>query len=143
MPGEVAVAAKHMGMSEQEFFDKYVAVDYWVDTEEPIFLLAPATEKCSPGSEYPYDCMGTCTFFQEGLCQIHEAKPHECRWAHHSRTNEEAAGEHRRIAEAWKNHQEEVERLLGRKPEMPVPSLSLLLSLMQVFGSEKSYDRVG
>ncbi len=46
-PGEVAKAASLLNMSEQEFFDKHVGVDYYAPdgtNKEAVFVLAPITQ---------------------------------------------------------------------------------------------------
>jgi hypothetical protein len=41
MPGQVTLAAKFMKMSLREFFDRYLIVEYWVDCDGDVNLLAP------------------------------------------------------------------------------------------------------
>jgi hypothetical protein len=70
-PGEVAKAAELMGMTPKEFFDKYICVDFYFNTDDPeksIFVLTPATNRAEPGKEYPFNPHGTCVFFKDGLC---------------------------------------------------------------------------
>ena len=116
MPGEAEKAAQWLGVSLREFFDTYLGVDWW-DGEPPVFVLAPAIVSMEPGSEYPADPRGRCVFYENGLCKIHPVKPYECAFYHHSDSDEVIQERHRRVAEAWKEHQEQIKNLLGREPE--------------------------
>lgn len=134
-PGEVAKAAAGMGLPAQDFFNKYVAVDYYIAEDEgglmnPIFVLAPALGDIHPGQEYPFDCIGKCTFYQNELCLIHADKPNECRFYDHTVSNETASENRKKIVQAWKENQHEIEQYLGRKPEVPPPNLLEVLGFM-------------
>ncbi len=121
-PGEVAKAANLLGMTEQDFFNQYIGVDFYGETDNFVWTLAPITEKATPGKEYPFDPHGKCTFFKDGKCSIHAAKPDECRFYDHD-TPDNVASEHRMgIVEQWRNNQEEINRLLGREPEVVTPT---------------------
>lgn len=113
LPGEAERAAEFMGLTVDEFFRQYLAVDWWEDSPN-IFLLSPAVKEASPGSEFPGDPRGECVFYRHGRCQIHPAKPHECRvqWC-----GAVSGSVHRDTAMAWKGHQGQVSALLGREPE--------------------------
>jgi Fe-S-cluster containining protein len=130
-PGEVAKAAALLNMSEQAFFDRYVSIDYYCMGNDFIFVLAPATLKIEPRALYPLNPTGECRFLQNGLCSIHDAKPYECGWYDHTQTDEVVLkNEHLSVALAWKGHQDEIERLLGRKPEVEIPSERQQLDFM-------------
>lgn len=119
LPGEAEKAAALMDMSLPEFFRTYLGVNYWPEDEGlPLtFLLAPAITRMSPGEEYPADPKGRCVFFQEGRCQIHEARPHECRRYFHTDTHAETHAVHHEVAATWGEHQDQIQELLGREPE--------------------------
>lgn len=115
LPGEAEIAAEYLDLSFQEFFDKFLGVNWWVGETE-IFVLAPALVGEPTGSEYPGDPRGKCIFFNdEGLCDIHPAKPYEC--AEGICNDPNVKERHYAVAIAWKNHQEDLTQLLGRKPE--------------------------
>jgi len=115
MPGEAEIAAKHMGLTMQEFFDQYLGVDWWTDNDD-IFVLAPALVGEETGSEYPGDPKGRCVFFNsDGLCDIHPVKPYEC--VKLICDDKETAKRHEKVAMAWKLHQNQIKDLLGREPE--------------------------
>ena len=112
LPGEPERAAEFMGLPLEEFFRDYLTVDWW-DGDPDIFLLSPAIAGEETGTEFPGDPRGECVFYQEGRCQIHPVKPHECRetWC--------GAGSgtiHRDTAAAWNAHQGQIRELLGREP---------------------------
>ena len=115
MPGEAEKAAEHLDLSLEEFFNKYLGVNWWED-EEDIFVLAPAIIGEKTGSEYPGDPKGKCIFFNDKeLCDIHVVKPFECAEliCNDTKINER----HEAVAIAWKNHQKQIVELLGRQPE--------------------------
>lgn len=119
LPGEAERAAELMGMNVAEFFRTYLGVDWWSDDDEApeAFVLAPAITDMDPGEEYPRDPKGTCVFFRDGGCQIHAAKPYECRHSYHTDTKEEIHARHIEVALAWGEHQGQIKDLLGREPE--------------------------
>jgi Fe-S-cluster containining protein len=119
LPGEAEAAAALLGMSLEGFFADYLAVDWWedaewLDYEKNVYLLSPAIRGESPGEEMPGDPRGTCVFYEEGRCRIHDAKPHECREAV---CTQPAGTIHKDTAQAWTEHQEQIVTLLGREPE--------------------------
>ena len=115
LPGEAEKAAELLGLSLPEFFRRHLAIDWWTG-DPPIFVLSPAIRGEAAGEEFPGDPLGTCVFFQEGRCQIHTAKPAECRdaWCGGGKT-----GIHHDIAVAWDTpeNQAQIRELLGREPE--------------------------
>ena len=114
-PYEIAPAAKLLGLTIEKFFKTKLAIDWW-ESDEPTFLLAPALQGAGTGTEYPGNPKGKCVFFKEGLCEIHTAKPFECAEYMHIDTNETVQKRHREVFESWKDHQDIIEKLLGRKP---------------------------
>ena len=74
--------------------------DYWVMAEGPdIYIFGPAI-KGYCAKEAPYWIRGSCTFFVDGKCQLHDEglKPLEGRLAHHSHN---AKGIHEHMASLW------------------------------------------
>ena len=115
LPGEAEIAAKYMGLTIKEFFDQYIGINWW-EGDDPIFVLAPAIVGELTGSEYPGDPTGTCVFFNhDGLCDIHPVKPYEC--ADLVCNDTDVSERHEMVAMSWKTHQDQIETLLGRKPE--------------------------
>lgn len=99
MPGEVQVAAESLGMSVKEFFDRYLAVDYWMG-DPTIYVLTLPTKNMKPGSMYEImEPNGACTEFRDGKCSIHAVKPFECRYFDHTRSRGD--NPHSTVAEAW------------------------------------------
>lgn len=125
-PGEAEKAAELKGMSLQEFFKQYLTVDYWAG--DTIFVLRPATVTEAPGEIAPANPLGQCIFYKNGLCEIHDAKPHECATVSHDETPPDDW--HKRTADSWKPVQEQVTDLLGFEPEEPEFSLLDAFSMM-------------
>ena len=133
-PGEAEEAAKLMGMSVEEFFQEYLAVDYWMGDDEfpTTFVLSPRTTKMETGgTEFPLTPHGTCVFLKDGLCQIHEAKPTECAAADHTTTAEEGQKTKKEIVKKWMGRQKDIEELLGRKPAIKDPDVFDVLSFLK------------
>lgn len=118
LPGEAEEAAKLLGLSFEDFFKQHLTVDYWVGV--PTFALRPRTVRESGGDVSRDDPRGTCSFYQNGRCAIHAAKPHECATTKH---DVHLPGDwHERTAIAWrtKEHQAQIVKLLGYEPDEPV-----------------------
>lgn len=118
LPGDAERIADHVGLSLAELFETKLAVDWWEDWEDKgdVFLLAPALVDEDAGTEYPADPKGTCTFYAEGRCAIHEVKPFECREYVCDDSDGRVQGRHRAIVETWVENQAQIEALLGRRP---------------------------
>ena len=119
MPGEAEKAATYLDLSLQEFFDQYLGVNWWEESEETdndIFLLAPMIIDMQAGREYPGNPEGQCIFFENDLCKIHKVKPYECAEYIHGH-NDDIPERHWKVSEAWKEHQTQIEELLGREPK--------------------------
>ena len=117
-PGEAEKVAAFMKMPFQEFFTKYLMVDYWEGYGDPdAFVLSPAIPDRN-GRMCSVDPRGRCVFFKEGLCSIHAVKPMECRDSLPCDTNSGINDNlHEQVKDLWKAHQEDITRILGREPE--------------------------
>ena len=114
LPGEAEAAASFMGVTLEEFFKAYLAVDWWQGYPD-IFVLSPAVKDEETGTEFPADPHGTCVFYEGDRCRIHPVKPHECRdlWC----GDMSSSSIHHDTAEAWAEHQGQITELLGREPQ--------------------------
>lgn len=80
LPDELEKAAALKNLSVQEFFNKYCGVEGPLfDHEDVFFWITPAITAMTPGAEYPAYPRGQCVFYKDGKCDIHDAKPYECR----------------------------------------------------------------
>lgn len=116
-PGEAEKVADHLGLSLEDLFKTKLGVDWWEGSGEDIFLLTPALSNMTPGEEYPGDPRGSCVFFEDGLCSIHSVKPFECGEYMHGDSHGEISSRHRSVADLWRDHQDQIETLLGREPQ--------------------------
>ncbi len=116
-PGEAEKAAELKGMSFDEFFGEYLTVNWWVDSPD-VFLLSPATTNGNPGDMAPNDPFGKCVFFKGGLCEIHDAKPFECRQFMHGDSSGTVEERHESAADAWRDQdcQDQITAILGYEP---------------------------
>ena len=117
-PGEAEKAAAFMEMPFQEFFAKYLMVDYWEGYgDSDTFVLSPAIPGRN-GQMCSVDPRGRCVFFKKGLCTIHAVKPMECRDSlPHDTDSMRDDDLHERVADLWKGYQEDINKVLGRKSE--------------------------
>jgi len=114
-PGEAEKAARLLRMSLQDFFNKYLVVDYWARMEGDINLLMPRQVDAA-GRRLSYSDafrVSPCVFLQNDRCGIHAAKPYECKVAMGC-DNSEVGSWHKKAAKAWDKpkHQTQVENLL-------------------------------
>ena len=121
LPGEAEVAAKHLNLTLQEFFNKYLTVNWYEgnDNMDTVFVLSPAITRASAGTEAPSDPRGVCVFFQpETLtCKIFPHHPYECITYYHIHDLKTLHERHIAVADAWKDHQDLIKELLGREPQ--------------------------
>ncbi len=108
-PGEAEDLAESMGISFAELFATRLAIDA-VGTYEhgELLILMPAIVGVPAGRKLPPEQFGTCTFFDNGLCQIHEGKPFECAVATHWGGPNPAL-----TAAEWLSHQDQL-RVLAK-----------------------------
>ncbi|MBD5636139.1 MAG: hypothetical protein IAI49_16850, partial [Candidatus Eremiobacteraeota bacterium] len=88
----------------------YLSVDWWEAGDE-LYVLSPAVVGGNPGGMFSFDPRGQCVFFSNGRCEIHEAKPFECRAYTHTNDYDGVQSRHRYIANEWADHQDEVKAL--------------------------------
>lgn len=124
-PGEVEKASKHLRMTLEDFFRKYLSVDWWFADKDPVFkkhvfVLSPAIVENEAGKVFPYENrFGKCVFFKNGKCQIHAVKPFECKEVYHGTSEDEGDTLHLSVAKEWNKKQKQIVDLLGEKPKIP------------------------
>jgi Fe-S-cluster containining protein len=125
LPGEPEKLAEYLGISLRKLFRKKLSIDFWCNRDATdVFIVAPATVKSTPGAEYPFDPYGRCVFLtDEGDCEVHEAKPFECKAYMHGDSKEKIKDRKKQIVSAWKENQRQIEKLLGRPPTAPKPDI--------------------
>jgi Fe-S-cluster containining protein len=119
LPGQAEKAAELLGLSLKEFFHKYLGIDYFIQKDGKfLYVLAPAIVTMEPGQEYPFSPFGQCVFYENNMCKIHAAKPIECaKWDHSVDDKELLEFKNVVIVGEWEKHQDQIEELLGRKPQ--------------------------
>lgn len=124
-PGEAEKAAELLGMDMPSFFKTKLMVDWFENGSgsagaragKNVFVLSPALVGEEVGTEAPVDPRGKCVFFKRGQCEIHSAKPFECRMMIHDEPHGASHVRHLVAAKFWVKHQRQIRELLGRKPE--------------------------
>jgi Fe-S-cluster containining protein len=104
-PGEAEQAAKLLNI-EWEFFRKRLVLDYWQYRPTDPYVYAPRKkgEERHIRSTAETNTVGVCTFLENDRCQIHAAKPFECRSA---MLCEKAENVRKEISEMWRNQKVE------------------------------------
>jgi Fe-S-cluster containining protein len=112
--------AEHLDVTVEELFRTKLAVDWFeaeMDIEETVYVLAPATQSMEPGGMYPGNPRGRCVFLtSDNRCEVHAAKPFECRRLLHTDTSDQVHNRHLKVARAWQQFQKQVRKLLGHEP---------------------------
>lgn len=121
MPGEAEKAANLLNMPFDEFFKKYLAVDWYNNATVDYFIISPAAKNNPTGDMFPYNPTGECVFFDGEKCAIHESKPFECKEYIHEDSHETCKNRHKKIAFSWANKYFYITNLLGREPNRPEP----------------------
>jgi Fe-S-cluster containining protein len=130
-PEEIKPAAEFLGMTEKEFFDKYLSVDYYGKPDSFLFVLSPATKNSSPGEEFPLNPNGECVFLTEDKkCKIHAVKPCECKAFDHRKKDLNGRDLHLEVAESWLDRKAYITELMGREPVVKTPNLLEALEML-------------
>lgn len=106
-------------MTLPDLFEQRLVVDWWEPEESrgrATFVLRPAAMNACAGEESPLDPRGRCVFFTAGRCDIHDAKPSECRALTDDDTRAEIKLRRRLLVREWSAHQGQIGALLGRAP---------------------------
>ena len=118
LPGDAERMAEHLGVTLDALFTERLGVDWWEDTSWKregglpyTEVLAPATTTMVPGNLYTQDPHGVCTFLKEGKCEVHPAKPFECRQMLHSDSRDDTQARKRLVVKAWGEEPERLEKL--------------------------------
>jgi Fe-S-cluster containining protein len=125
MPGEAEAAAALLGMSLADLFTTRLSVDYWYGDDRlspTTFVLTPTMGDRESGTVLGLDNQGRCTFYVDGRCEIHAAKPFECRqW--YCQADPSTLTPHVEVARVWVPYQAQIAELLGAEPELPPVTL--------------------
>lgn len=132
-PDEVFALAKNMNLTVKELFVKHLSVDYYGDGET-IFYLTPALKKNTPGKVVGFNNLGECSFFHDGLCDIHAiGKPNQCKYSS-CKGRDNRYLDNKEIAKTWLAYQDLIKDLCGgdlEEPELTIgDGFDFLLSLV-------------
>ena len=115
-PGEAEKVAEYLGISLQDLFNEYLAVDWYQNEADETFVLSPATNNCQTGGMFPFNPKGRCVFFENEKCKIHSVAPFECREYYHNQSHKECTDRHEDVSKEWTNKKEYMSELLGFEP---------------------------
>lgn len=124
-PGEAEKAAELMRMTLEDFFVKFLIVDWNENNEtgetKEVFVLSPGIKGKPTGEEAPSFLVGECVFYNadSGQCRVHAAKPFECREYLHGQDDHNIKKTQDAVTKAWDSDafQQQIKTLLGRKPK--------------------------
>jgi Fe-S-cluster containining protein len=133
-PGEAEKVAAFLNMSLEDLFAQYLGVNWWERDSGDIFMLAPANDSMDAGREWPGNPRrGNCLFLKDGKCSIHPVKPYSCAHGNpcdNKQIEEWSKDREHNTVRLWAKpqHQKQIEKLLGRKPESEefYPSFGIL-----------------
>jgi hypothetical protein len=82
LPGEAEKVAKYLKMKFEKFRKKYLVIDCWYTGDCDIWAYSP--RKGNDDSSYLRNTGAkwedsSCIFLKDGLCEIHNVKPKECK----------------------------------------------------------------
>ena len=118
-PEQIKKAAEYLKITEKEFFNKYLLIDWYQAHEkndyEDVFTLSPSIIGTHTGGMFPGNPGGVCVFLnKEKLCDIHDVKPFECSELKCSDTD--VSERHENTAAQWIDYQKYIEELYGDVP---------------------------
>lgn len=140
-PSQFPKIAKFLGLSAEEAFDKYFAIDWWENYKESGrrgYVIAPAIVGCE-GGYYPFIPEGQCVFYENERCMIHLVKPKECAEAFHGTfDSEEAKARRFQFVVRWQGKlgQSLIKKVLrGGEPQTREPNILDAFSMISsLFG---------
>jgi Fe-S-cluster containining protein len=123
MPHQIEPLAQKLGIAIPELFRKHLTVDA-VITEvagqmKAIYVLAPAMAEWCSGTVADPTEKGTCTWFKDGKCKIHEVKPLECSLVDHRTPPPQGDLLRASILKSWVPYKKLVQNLYGKKLKPP------------------------
>jgi hypothetical protein len=112
-PGEATRAAQHLGLTLEQLFAEKLVIDWYEDLDgEEVEVLAPATERQTPGTRateedprHPSRCR---LLGAHGCLLPFELRPIECRSYYGCDPSTWTDGRSRALAEAWSEQREEL-----------------------------------
>src|SRR5579864_2021391 len=122
-PQQIAPLARKLELSIADLFERYLTIDA-VLTSGPnglagVYVLAPANSGTKPGAISDPTTHGTCIWYKDGKCEIHELKPTECAAIDHSTSPAEGDLLRASILKQWIPHRKFVQSLYGKKLKLP------------------------
>ena len=122
-PDQIRPLAERLGMAIDVLFKRYLTIDtvLLVDnmSTKAIYVLAPAINGRNRGAIAQPTDHGTCIWFKDGGCAIHEAKPLECRLADHTTTRDSSNTLRASILAKWVSQKQIVQDLYKKKLKPP------------------------
>ncbi|MHA1951818.1 MAG: YkgJ family cysteine cluster protein [Candidatus Thorarchaeota archaeon] len=112
IPGEARKLARHMKLSLQELFNKYLVVDFYAGDPDggeydEILCLTPCNVNSTPGTKLSFAdrfrSYDRCIFLTDNEeCSIHKFKPYECKYTLGCSSEREKPTSFADIARRWK-----------------------------------------
>ena len=151
-PEQLKTSSAALGMTEQEFFNNYCMVDYWVGhmSEDPannnnrVYIIAAALTGYA-GKLAPLHKIGICSCLRaaDSKCSIHACKPTECAESIHTDSIEVASARHDRIKDAWNNPDaQDLIRALVAPALLPLLSLPDIEFIQHIRASDRILERL-
>lgn len=122
-PDQIDIVGRKLNLTIKDLFTRYLTVDPvligaargWTG----VYVLAPAIVGKGSGSVSDPNAKGTCVWFENGRCAIHDVKPRECGLVDHSTTPEDTDLLRAAIVRHWRPHKRLIQNLYGKKLKLP------------------------
>jgi Fe-S-cluster containining protein len=122
-PEQIEPLARKLKLSIAELFQKHLTVDAVLMEEagqkKAIYVLAPAISERKAGAISNPIEKGTCNWFKDGRCKIHDAKPRECSLVDHTTPPQDGNLRRASILKSWVSHKKFIQELYGKKLKPP------------------------
>lgn len=122
-PDQIEPLARKLNLSVAELFRRHLTIDAVLMDEggqrKAVYVLAPAMVGKKPGTISDPTEKGTCVWFQNEGCEVHDAKPRECGLVDHSTTPAEGNLIRASILKQWIPYKRFIQDLYGKKLKPP------------------------
>ena len=124
MPQEIELVARKLNVATGDLFKRHLTIDAVLiaeaDRPTGVYVLAPAIVDRKSAAISDPAARGSCVWFKNGKCDIHEMKPAECRATDHSSSARDSDMLRASILKQWVPYKKFVQNLYGKKLKLPV-----------------------
>lgn len=123
-PQQIELVARKRDITIGALFKDYLAIDAVLIAQAGrpmgVYVLAPTIVGTESGSISDPAARGTCVWFRNGKCEVHEVKPAECRATDHSTFAHDSDLLRASILKQWIPYKKFVQDLYKKKLKLPL-----------------------